>query len=84
MRFTLARPHRAFLTHIRVNTAAVQYLQRTGVEHKLWRRRKHGFARCLLRVVHNGITVSKIHTSSMLSNTCCTALLIQGAPVSPP
>jgi hypothetical protein len=67
-----------------MNRASVQFLQRKGFERKLWRRRKHGLSRCLLQVVRNGITVSRVHTSSMLSNTCCTALLMQGAPVSPP
>ena len=63
--------------------ATVENVQRGLLERKFWHRRKHGYVRALPRIVHNGITVARNYASSMLSNTCCTALLLQGAPASP-
>jgi hypothetical protein len=57
------------------DVAALLHLQRDR-----WRRCKHGFSCRLARVVHNGIAVARVQSSSMLANTCCTTLLIQGAP----
>jgi hypothetical protein len=67
-----------------VNNEALEGLSRISLERKFWRKRKHGFVRLLPLVIRNGITVARVHTSSMLANTCCTALLLQGAPASPP
>jgi hypothetical protein len=50
--------------------------------HSLWRHCKHGVALRLPLVIRNGIRVSRVHAGSMVSNTCCTTLLLQGA--SPP
>jgi hypothetical protein len=50
----------------------------------LWRKRKHGYAWRLLKLIRNGIAVARVQTSSMASNTCCTALLVQGTTASPP
>jgi hypothetical protein len=47
---------------------------------KVWHKRKHGFVLHVPREVHAGITVCRVSCSSMISNTCCTALLLQGAP----
>jgi hypothetical protein len=46
------------------------------------RRRKQGLAWRLVRIVRNGIGVARVHSSSMINNTCCTMLLLQGAPAS--
>jgi hypothetical protein len=46
------------------------------------RRRKQGYAWRMVRVVRNGIGVARVHSSSMINNTCCTMLLLQGAPAS--
>jgi hypothetical protein len=46
-----------------------------------WRRHKDGYVRRIPSTFHNGIAVARVSSSSMLSNTCCTALLLQGAPV---
>jgi hypothetical protein len=67
-----------------VKNVSVLFLTEVPLSRTAWRQRKHGFVRRLLRVVHNGIAVARVQTSSMLSNTCCTALLLQGAPASPP
>jgi len=45
-----------------------------------WRRCKHGFVMQLPRIVRSRIRCSRAHFSAMLSNTCCTALLLEGAP----
>ena len=62
-----------------VTIAAIKYQQRAVLEQGFWHRRKHGFVRAVPRVVRNGIAVPRAYASSMLSNTCCTALLLQGA-----
>ncbi|NLG74628.1 MAG: hypothetical protein GX535_00150 [Xanthomonadaceae bacterium] len=54
--------------------------ERMTLQRELWRKRKHGLVRHVPHVLSAGITVSRSHTSSMVSNTCCTALLLQGAP----
>ena len=46
------------------------------------RRRKHGCAWRIVSVVRNGIGVARVQSSSMINNTCCTMLLLQGAPAS--
>jgi hypothetical protein len=51
-----------------------------GLARSYWHRRKHGYVRRLQRRVFNGIAVARARSSSMISNTCCTTLLMQGAP----
>jgi hypothetical protein len=46
------------------------------------RRCKHGYAWRIVSVVRNGIGVARVQSSSMINNTCCTMLLLQGAPAS--
>jgi hypothetical protein len=46
------------------------------------RRRKQGCSWRIVRVVRNGIGVARVQSSSMINNTCCTMLLLQGAPAS--
>src|SRR5690606_40016418 len=61
----------------RTHLAAVE---RMTLQRAVWRKRKHGLVRHVKRVLHAGISVSRVQCSSMVSNTCCTALLLQGAP----
>ena len=53
---------------------------RQGLEAPIWRKRKGGYAWRRRAVLHNGIVVARVHGCSMLTNTCCTTLLMQGAP----
>lgn len=48
-----------------------------------WRRRKHGLSWRVPSIVRNGIRIARVHASSMASNTCCTALLVQGTTDTP-
>ena len=50
----------------------------------LLRRCKHGYVWRLPLNVCNGIAPARVQTSAMASNTCCTALLVQGTIESPP
>lgn len=63
-----------------LSSAGMQVRDRNSLETSIWRKRKHGYVRRLTAIVHNGIAVARVHTSSMLANTCCTTLLMQGAP----
>jgi hypothetical protein len=51
-----------------------------AIQHTLWRRRKSRYVRIVPLRLHRGVSVSRGRSSSMISNTCCTALLLQGAP----
>lgn len=57
---------------------------RYWLDKRSWRRCKRGIVRAMPRLVANGIVVARAQPPSMLANTCCTTLLLQGAPVSPP
>jgi hypothetical protein len=52
------------------------------LDRRTWRQHKDGFVRVIPSVLHNGIAVARVASSSLLSNTCCTSLLLQGAAVS--
>jgi hypothetical protein len=52
----------------------------TYLDKGLWRRRKGAYVRLLLSSL--GIAVPRLTSTSMLSNTGCTSLLLQGAAVS--
>ena len=73
-RATARRPmlHMGGLTQIRLHC----------LDRETWRRDKRGPVLRLPLMVRNAIRVAQVHTSSMLSNTCCTTLLMQGAPAS--
>jgi hypothetical protein len=76
----VARPtHLIERTRRPAKTASI-VLGRAHLQRERWRRGKHGYTCRLARIVRNGIAVARVHTSSMLANTCCTTLLIQGAP----
>jgi hypothetical protein len=63
-----------------IYTAIAQLRDRRRLEISNWRKRKHGYVRRCPAELHNGIAVARDHSSSMLANTCCTTLLMQGAP----
>lgn len=44
------------------------------------RRVKSGLVWRVASTLANGIRVARVQSSAMLSNTCCTTLLMQGAP----
>jgi hypothetical protein len=54
------------------------------LERSVWRKCKHGYARIFPNVVHNGIYASRAQPVTMVANTSCSGLLVQGASVCPP
>ena len=52
------------------------------LDKRCWRKRKGAFVRLVSSTLHQGICVARVTSTSMVSNTCCTALLLQGAAVS--
>jgi hypothetical protein len=44
-----------------------------------WRKHKSKLVRVVPVVVRNRIAIARVASSSLLSNTCCTSLLLQGA-----
>ena len=53
------------------------------LDKRSWHKCKGGYVRQIASTLHNGIWVARNNSSPMLSNTSCTALLSQGAPVCP-